>query len=332
VLLLAQASFHLDELIPLRTALLARGVPATVAIPLPDPKPLNRFRPGVRRYVQTLAAADEPLGTVVSSTAMTEQARALVVMNDWGPTRSLVEAVKASGRPTFGWVEGVQDFDDVDTGRERRAYRTVDHVFCLGRHDQQILSGVTSTIVGSTRLRSLWEAPAIPESDSVHVTINPNFTYGVFTRARRGWVRSAVSACRRAEVDWELSRHVAERGCAFPHRASRTPSDELLARSTHLISRFSTLGYEALVRGVQLLYHNPHGEKVATFEPITGAVAVTRSQAELVACLEAGLVGGDVVRQKARAFLETHLNLAADLAPAEIAADVISSAVDDQTG
>lgn len=327
VMLVPQASYHLDELVPLRDQLHQRGICAELVVPVPPRKPLNRFRPGVRRHSELLSACVDPVSLPQSVDSVVGRASALVVMNDWGVTRSMVEMVKNRGKPTFAWVEGAQDFADIDTGRERRPYRSVDHVFCLGRHDELQLIGVERTVVGSQRFRALWSQPPSEPPAGGRVTINSNFTYGVFPEARRAWVSDTVGACRSTGVAWDLSRHVAERGISFPYRTSHADVTELLGWSSHLISRFSTLGYEALVRGVQLLYHNPHGEEVATFAPLDGAITVTRTRHQLTEALRAAPIEPASVRRSAESFLSQHLRLEPGVEPSELACAVIAHAV-----
>jgi hypothetical protein len=328
IVLVAQAAYHLDELLPLRHELLARGHSVDLVAPIPPRKPLNSFRPGVRRHrelvrnpmLKNISGEPERLDDLVS------RSEAIVVMNDWGVCRPLVERAAEIGRPTIGWVEGVQDFDDVDTGRARRVYRRVDHVMCLGQYGADRLAGTSHSVVGSERLRLLWEAPVSSNPRKCHATINSNFTYGVYPEARRSWLNSAVGGCREADVDFAISRHAAERGLAFPHRVSPAPVSELLSRSSHLITRFSTLVYEALVRGMAVAYHNPHQEQEPTFAPIAGALVRTSSREELCSALAIN-PSGLAVRQAAEAFLQQHLELGASVRPAQSAANVLEGLV-----
>lgn len=324
VALVPQAAYHLAELVPLRDELRARGVAAELLALPPHRKPLHGLRPAVRRHREMLAAAGTPMGPVTTLDDVVATLRGLVVLNDWGVPRPLVVAAQGRGVPTYGWVEGVQDFDDVDGPRPRHPYRSVDHVFCLGPHSAAALADRPTTIVGSARLRAAWDGPpASPPRP--HATVNSNFTYGVLTEARRPWLASVRTACERAGIDWTLSRHAAERsGPGWSRRSSREPVESLLARSTHLVSRFSTVCYEALVRGVELCYHNPHGERVPTFADPQGGFVVTRSADELAEALGRPPRSPEAVRAGARDFLDAHLRLDPGRSPAELAADVIA--------
>ena len=245
-------------------------------------------------------------------------------MNDWGVPRLLVESAVKLGIPTFGWVEGVQDYDDVDTGLARGAYRRVDHVFALGPASCAVLGEDRSTPVGSERLLRLWQEPGSRVGSEV--LINSNFTYGVFVEARREWVAGVVEACGAAGHSYALSRHSAERGRSrFP--ASDRPIDELLPRSSRLVSRFSTVNLDALVLGVELAYHNPHGERVPMFADPQGAFDVTTDVAELTDVLRQPVRPREAVRAAAAPFIQQHVLLDASSTPSARAAAVIEDRI-----
>jgi hypothetical protein len=123
-----------------------------------------------------------------------------------------------------------------------------------------------------------------------------------------------------------LSRHVAERG-RVSYSVSDRPVDELLAGAGHLVSRFSTVALDALASGVELAYHNPHGEQEPTFSESMGAFSVTRSSEELRAVLHEPPRARDDVRASAEAFLRHHVLLDSSTTPAERAAAIVADAV-----
>jgi hypothetical protein len=324
VLLVAQAGYHLPELDRLRDALGRRGVPAALAVPVVPWKPLHRFRPTVRRLADTVAASGRVPSDPVDIGELLDRVAAVVVMNDWGVPRTLVERAQRAGVPTFAWVEGVQDYDDVDTGLERQAYRRVDHVFTLGEASRRLLGADRSMAIGSERISRLWQTPAGEPTDTV--LVNSNFTYGVRTDARRGWLDGVVDVCEAEDRPWVLSRHVAERGrVSYP--VSDRPVDELLAGAGHLVSRFSTVALDALASGIELAYHNPHGEQEPTFADPMGAFTVTRSVDDLRAVLQEPPRARDDVRAGAEAFLRHHVLLDSSTTPAERAAAIVADAV-----
>lgn len=329
VLLVPLAPYHLDELVPLADALTTRGVGATLATVEPAPKPLGRWRTQTRfhrRLVGALAARGRTaLGPPVPATELIAAHSALVVMNDWDWYRGLVEEARSLGLPTLGKVEGVQDFDDVDTGRERRAYRTVDHVLLQGENDRAALADRPGTVVGSCRIERILARPPVA-ADSELVVVNCNFTYGVLTEHRRAWLASVAAGCAAADRRFVVSRHGADRGWIDPRWVSRRPVEELLAEAGALVTRFSTLGYEALARGIELVYHNPHGERVPTFRESGGAFGASASAGELAAIL-GGLPASPPVRERAAGFLAAQVDVDPDRPSEERAADAVLRAL-----
>jgi hypothetical protein len=321
ILLVAQAGYHLDDLCPLVEELAGRGGAAAVVCPLPRPSVLRRWRSSWWRHRELLAAAASrelrPSSTTDAASLLAE-ARAVVVRNDWGVTRALVDDARARGVATFGWVEGVQDFADLDTGRARRPYRHVDHVLSLGSYDAGELTGTDVTPVGTERLWQAWHGP--PTSATGPTVANVNFTYGVLEHARRAWVADVVAAA--GDRPLVLSRHPADRGRRGRRLVADRPVEELLRAAPRLVTRFSTLCYEALALGVDLAYHNPHGERARTFAEPDGAFTVTRSRAELVDALATTPPAPDTVRARAAEFLGRHLVLDG-LRPAQRATDAI---------
>jgi hypothetical protein len=321
VVLVAQAAYHLDELVPLATELGTRGYAATVVCPLPRPSRLRRWRSSWWRHRELLNAAaayGRSVSPPMAAAAVLARATAVVVSNDWGVPRALVESANERGIPTFAHVEGVQDFHDVDTGQDRRPYRRVAHVLSLGDYDAEQLAGTDVTPVGSERLWRAWHGP--PTTADGPAVANVNFTYGVLEGVRRRWVDDVLSAAGSRPL--VLSRHPADRGRRGRRRQSATPVDDLLRAAPRLVTRFSTLGYQALALGVDLVYHNPHGERVATFAEPEGAFTITTTRSELAATMAGPPPRPEEVRSGAAEFLHHHLVLDGPR-PAARAADAI---------
>jgi len=243
-------------------------------------------------------------------------------MNDWGVPRELVELARQAGVPNAALVEGVQDYSDVDTGLARNAYRRVDHVFTLGSEGAATLGRERCTPVGSERILSLWNQPAMPAAG--HVLINSNFTYGVMQEVRRTWVDGAVGAAEDAGRQWVLSRHTAERGRSR-HRVNRQSVDELLTTSSHLVCRFSTVALDALALGIELIYHNPHHEQEQTFQAEAQGFVVTKNVSELRDRLSVAARDRSDVRAAAEPFLRRHVLLDPANPPASLIAAGLAS-------
>lgn len=273
VLLLPEALYHVDELGPLSSSLKRMGIECRFML---TPKTLSTAHSALGAFCDHVLAYDESVG---------ERCRAIVVLNDWGPVKSMLQKANDHGVPTFAKVEGVQDFDDHDTGRDRQAYRTASVILGQGRNDVASLPTKRVEVVGSTRLERIWNEGPVPLTDTV--LVNLNFTFHVLTEHRSAWIASVVEAIRRTRRTGVISAHPAERtrGVGLPF-ASKSFRHEI-TRSGVLVSRFSTVPFEAMARGVPFIYHNPHAEKVPTFADPRGAFPITDSVDGLIEAIQA---------------------------------------------
>ena len=125
---------------------------------------------------------------------------------------------------------GRADFQDVDTGKQRQAYRSVDHVFCLGQYSYDALSGCSRTLTGSERLTKLWyQEPTLPRDKNL--LVNLNFTYGVGEQHRRLWLKSVQKASHLAGWRYTISQHVADKGLVAPWHRSQEDVGALLSHA-----------------------------------------------------------------------------------------------------
>lgn len=129
---------------------------------------------------------------------------------------------------------------------------------------------------------------------------------------------SVAEACDVAGLPFVVSLHPAERdrwNGAYP--VADVPMRYLLTKASALVSRFSTVPFEAMARGVPFVYHNAHGEKVPTFTQSGGAFETTRSAAELSDALVDTLRWQTGYRERARSFFLDQVSVDADVsAPA----------------
>ncbi len=298
VLLVPAADYHLAEVVPLASELERMGIPARIAI---GPSPWSRTWQALSSYpgleVHALPEPDELTGHV----------SAVFVMKDTGSLGPFVERCRQLGIPVVGKVEGAQDFWDADTPQERRPYRNIDLVLCQGQFDADALGDRETTIVGSTRLERLWWAPPVAPAESLAV-INLNFVYGVRTEDRRLWLETAISGCEQAGIPYVISTHPAEKSRIKSSRVTSISASRLLPHSTVLISRFSTMPFEAMARGVPFIYHNPHGEEVRTFTEPMGAFETSRSRDELAHAVRA-LDNGGYTRSRTESFFAHHVSI-----------------------
>lgn len=271
VLLVPAADYHLAEIVPLAAELEKRDIPTRLAI---GESPWGRTWQGLHWY------RDLEMFELPEPEQVAEDVSLVVTMKDTGSLTDWVTDVRALGVPVVGKVEGAQDFWDADTPDERRPYRNLDLVLCQGQFDVDALTDRETAVVGSTRLERLWWTPPVALREPLAV-INLNFVYGVKTSDRDLWLDTAIEGCERAAIPYVVSVHPAERSRLRTNRVTRISASRLLPHATVLISRFSTLPFEAMARGVPFIYHNPHGETVKTFSDPMGAFDITTSREEL---------------------------------------------------
>ena len=258
MLLVPSSRYHVDDLGPLAEQLAERGVTTCFMVPPRAPETvlteLAKYTDVVLAWEPTLPDRSPPAG--------------VVVLNDWGPTRDLLDCADRHGAVTFAKVEGVQDFADADTGQQRMAYRWARHVLAQGPNDVKALPGRDVHVVGSTRLERIWHGPASNPGPLDPVLVNFNFTYNVLTEQADAWILSTQGGIADADRDFVVSMHPAQKAryAASARNVTDQPIRHELTRSAALVSRFSTVIYESMARGVPVIYHNPHGELVPDFQ------------------------------------------------------------------
>ncbi|MCZ6822458.1 MAG: FkbM family methyltransferase [Deltaproteobacteria bacterium] len=231
--------------------------------------------------------------------------RVAIFGNDWGPQeRQIVAEAQASGIPTVCIQEGCLDFAD----DKLRRMQQCDYAFLQGPVMLRYLDRPNTIVTGNPKYDSIQEQTFDPERP---IMINCNFTYGVYEEVRESWVREAVEACRSLGRRFFISQHPRDRGAfppEYPVKASDASSiSAQLAETSVVITRFSTVIYEALMLGVRAIYFNPHGEPFGIFQQDeTGAVPVAQDQSELLALLRLALTAGDDDPVKRRQFLLSH--------------------------
>lgn len=237
--------------------------------------------------------------------------RCVVTFNDWDPVvRDILMKYRDEGVGAIGIVEGVQDYDDVDTGRTRRPYQFVDHVLVPGAFDLKYFEHkkTRAEIGGVANVERLWLAPFTkPRSRSL--VANVNFSYNVLEEARDGWIASVQRASEQCGVDIVVSQHPADRGDLSSYNVSSDSIYDELEQANILVSRFSTVIFEALAMGRRAVYFNPHGEKIDKFVPGNPALIVANTEAELVDALE--VIKDDVAdnRKVVAEYLHLHCNV-----------------------
>ena len=213
--------------------------------------------------------------------------KAIVVFNDWDTTvtRPAILAAQQAGILDIAIVEGVQDYDDCDTGRIRNPYKTAHNIILPCEFDKKYFANSScKTVVGGIpRIIELWkirvEHPYNPASP---IVINANFTYNVLTDKRDDWVRSAVDACKKLGFEYVISRHPAEKGDFSEYNVTDDSMYNAIWNGSLFISRFGSGIIESIAMGRPVVYYNPHNEQVDKFKYPDGAYYIANTQNELM--------------------------------------------------
>ena len=311
VVLIVEAIYHVDEFGPLSAELERRGQRAVF---MNSPKTV----PGAFTALgdHTRVVIDFDVDVIVN-------AAAVVVLNDWGPVRELIYRANEAGIPTFSKVEGVQDFEDVDTGRVRRPYRSTSVVLGQGHNDQKSLPDRRVEVVGSSRLERIWHQDPIKRTD--RVLINLNFTYHVLTEHRERWMETVCHAVDRVGAEGLVSTHPADRSRNVGLPIAGRPFRYEITRAGALISRFSTVPFEAMARGIPFIYHNPHGELVPTFRHPGGAFDTSKDTKGLARAIESALDDKSASRERWQDFFTRQVDIDPERSSEERSAEVILS-------
>jgi hypothetical protein len=296
-LVFADARYHVYESGPLLVELRSRGIDAVACVPAN-----SRSGPMLHDW----ARFTDVVYTAAPQVFDGLEFSGVFLLNDWSATaNAAIPAARCQGAITFAKVEGVQDFTDADTGRIRRPYQHADVIFAQGANDVRALPTAETVIVGSSRLEGIWRQPAVggrPPS----ALFNLNFTYNVLTDAAAHWITSGADVCIRAGIDYSISAHAAQKDAPSDPRVEshirREPFRYLVQHTGVLVSRFSTVPFEAMARGVPFIYYNPHGEKVPTFTDPRGCFEIASTADELGPAIEQALARTDDVRASSAPF------------------------------
>jgi len=230
--------------------------------------------------------------------------KAFAVFNDWDPIiRSILLQAKEENIATIGIVEGIQDYEDVDTKQSRGAYTVVDYLFLPGEHDKKYFQESKQKLYvgGIPRIYDLYQSKKKNKKKKKQekiALINSNFSYGVLIESRDKWLTSAVEACYKAGYKPIISRHPADEGTLYPELVTDMSFYEALDQASVLISRFASGILEALAVHKMPIYFNPHNEKVDKFFDSLNAYPIAETKVELV----------DILKNYKALFTQYHMN------------------------
>ncbi|MCH7910797.1 MAG: hypothetical protein IIB38_14425 [Candidatus Hydrogenedentes bacterium] len=218
-----------------------------------------------------------------------DRAELAVVGNDWGfEERLFLQYCRRRDIPTVC----LQESTNVDFGPHPYRMQWADYVFAQGPYSLKYLSRKLYFLTGNPRYDDFESSPP-PASPMV--LINSNFMYGHGTQWARAWIEEVVETVKAQGLPFRISAH--PRDCAnLTGLENVVPSSAYTIRdqirnATLLISRFSSLPYEALLLNRHAVYYNPFGEPERHLnEDNSGLIHKCYSRAELDTCLKSLVV------------------------------------------
>jgi hypothetical protein len=182
----------------------------------------------------------------------------LVLYNDWTKAALRIIAHCHLLRiPVVCIQESIIDFGD-----SFRRMQHADDVMIQGVRSAAILPRNHFFLTGNPRYSHSLTANKAAE----YALINCNFTYNILEEVRAAWLDDVTSALDEAGINYFISQHPRDNGDLGKYknviRSSSTGLDEQLGKAGLLITRFSSLIHESLIRGVPVIYYNPHNENM----------------------------------------------------------------------
>lgn len=230
----------------------------------------------------------------------------IVLGNDWGPQEILYEA-KRMRVPTVCIQEGVLDFVSENSRRMKNA----DFAFIQGEIMKNYLKRPRVVVTGNPKYDELTNL-SIPNKSAIMV--NCNFTYGIFEEIREQWIGDVVSSCNDLNIKFFISQHPRDNGIFSPKievvNSNAFLIKDQLARCNVLITRFSTLIYEAVATGREVIYYNPHQENFGLLsnDP-TGTIIYATDRKSLTEAIKEALSRQESIGEKSyrSTFLKVHI-------------------------
>jgi len=265
---------------------------------------LNRYEVPYREYAPGLIQEIDPSICIFG--------------NDWGMEElfSIIEA-KLLNIPTLGIQEGVilnlrgsNLVSNDDPTYVQDKYLNTDYFFCLGKVFLPSLMRKNLMITGNPKFDAYKK---LPFPDKQRILINCNFPYGVDEEHRQPWINDVVRACEELNLDYFVSVHPRDFGKIdvdenkIIKSSSATIRDQI-ASATMVISRASTIIYEAIAAGRKVVYYNPGIEALPIINDFPKSTLIKASTLEdLLRAISISSSSLDIENEDYMAFRESHL-------------------------
>lgn len=241
----------------------------------------------------------------------------VVVGNDWGPKHFIrkLERFRRNGVPLIGIVEGARF-------AYPRHWERVDDLLVWGQSGIDTLPG-RKHIVGSPAIEKALKperiAPARP-----HVVVNYKFMKGAKDEGPR-WAADCAQAAAPVDPGYVISAHPFNVAELSGLNVSHKPFSKLLDEATLLITRSSTVIYEALAARVSVVYYPLPDERRAEFGEPMGAFRTASNAAELAEHVRAHAAAPAFDDAAAHTFLARHVDVDPNKPAAQRMADFASA-------
>jgi len=225
---------------------------------------------------------------------------AIVVGNDWLPASlcDLITDLTATGVRTVAFVEGCRF-------TLPNKYTRVSELLGWGPSASR-LPPKRVHIVGSPVLESALRLSRHAAKD--YTLVNYRFKPIASERGTgRAWLEAVTDACTRAGSPIVISAHPASGLVDTRYKVSAEPIEQLLPRAALLISRCSTLIYQALLAGVPAILFPTREEELGELADPKGAYAIVTSADDLIKVVSDHLEGKH--HHDTSDFLACHVNI-----------------------
>ena len=139
------------------------------------------------------------------------------------------------------------------------------------------------------------------------VAVNYKFTYDYIDLAA-SWTASVIGACEKAGLPYAFSEHPSNWILA-PRTFPVEDIGQLLEKASVLVTRPSTVAYEAMVRGTPVVLFPMPDEQLVEFGDPMGAFESTSDAEALPELISHALRTRDDYKSRCRKFLEYHVEL-----------------------
>jgi hypothetical protein len=240
----------------------------------------------------------------------------LVVATDWTPPGlvDLLNIYKGRGILSIGVVEGA-------LWNLPNKYRIVDHLLVWGNSAIKGSRCRSVHIVGSPIIENAWQ-PVPIFKDPPFVLINYKFV-DRWNQGRETWLRDVTSACNVVGVDYLISRHPRDNQTINDVRFSNRSVPDLLREAASVITRPSTIVFEAIAARKPVILFPTHGEPLGEFAEPMGAFPVVHSPKKLLRVLRSALSERQSYWKRSQKFFEHHVSVDPQNAAAERIASML---------